>query len=321
MSEPTAPARPRAWVRSLVGLALLALVAVAGTALVLTLDHPPTESGRPELTARDHALLAPRLEDMDAALDRVVEQAATLATAGREVLTSARALDPDGADAAIAIGGQASTAISGLREDLIKRREAMTVGVDLTRIRDSDRTRIATIDRAILGTTQLPVSWVAVVSAASGPIDLVRSVQAHDTKVVDATAAARADDLPGALERLREAQRLLQSAHAVRRSADDAGADVATLADLLDRLDAYDRALERLWSLLIASGGAVTDEVRTAYAEVEAAQASLPLSDDALRLIVSDLAGPAITAALVDMEAQRQLLADAVAARPDTGGG
>ncbi len=321
MSQPPVPAPVAPRRRAVLGLGLLVLAAVAGTALVLTLDHPPTETGRPELTARDHALLAPRLADVDAGIDRIVAEAATLATAGREVLTRSRALDTDAADAAIATGSQASAAIAGLREDLIKRREVMTAGVDLARVRDSDRTRIATVDRALLGVTQLPVAWVAVVGAAADSLDLVRSIQAHDAKVADATAAARADDLPGALAALSDARRLLVPAHAVRRSAEEAGADVSTLVDLLARLDAYDAALERLYTLLVASNGAVTDGIRAAYAQVEAAQASLPLDDDALRVIVSDLAGPAITAALVDIEAHRGLLADAVAARPDTVGG
>jgi hypothetical protein len=104
----------------------------------------------------------------------------------------------------------------------------------------------------------------------------------------------------------------------VRATADEAGADVSTLDDLLARLDAYDAALTRLYTLLQASGGAVTDEIRVAYEDVGAAQESLPLNQDALRTVVADLGGQAITAALVDMEAQRALLADAVAARPDT---
>jgi hypothetical protein len=123
------------------------------------------------------------------------------------------------------------------------------------------------------------------------------------------------------LAALSDARRLLVPAQGVRRSADEAGADVTTLVDLLARIEAYDAALERLYTLLVASNGAVTDEIRAAYADVEAAQASLPLDDDALRVIVSDLAGPAMTAALVDVETQRGLLADAVAARPDTMGG
>jgi hypothetical protein len=197
----------------------------------------------------------------------------------------------------------------------------LTADIDPSRLLPSDQTRIGTIDRVLVAATQLPVSWVNVVGAASAPVDLVRSVQAHDAKVVEATAAARADDLTGAIAALEDAQRLLVPAHAVRETADQAGADVRTLDDLLARLDTYDDALERLYTLLTDSGGTVTDEIRTVYAEVAAAQQSLPRNTDALTVIVSDLAGPAVTAALVSLEDQRAVLAEAVAARPDTAGG
>ena len=224
-------------------------------------------------------------------------------------------------DAAITTGSQASAAISMLSEQLLKAREVLTSDIDASRIRESDRARIGTIDAALIGIAQLPGTWVEVVGAASGPVDLVRSIQAHDARVAEAAAAARADDLPGAIVALEDARRLLVAARAVREAADQAGADVSTLDDLLARADTYDAALQRLWTLLVASDGQVTDEVRAAYAEVEAAQASLPQDQDALKVVVSDLAGPAITGALVDIEQQRGLLADAVAARPDTSGG
>lgn len=306
---------------AVLGLVLLVLVAAAGSALILSLDHPPTESGRPELTARDRALLASRLARMDTGIDRLVGEAATLAQAGRDVLTRTRALDADGADAAIATGSQASAVITGVHQDLMERREALTAGIDTSRIGESDRERIASLDRALQGAGALPASWVAVVAAATGPLDLVRSVRAHDARVAEATASARADDLPGAISAITDGRRLLVPAHAVRASAEEAGADVSTLTDLLARLDAYDDALQRLYTLLVASNGEVTDAIRAVYDEVGAAQASLPLDDDALTLIVSDLAGPAITASLVAIGSQRDLLADAVAARPDTEGG
>ncbi len=289
------------WLRALVIGVLLALVALAIASIVLT---RPADTAQVDYTG------------IDASIDRAVEQGATLALAAREVLTSARALDPDAVDAAITTGSQASAAISALREDLIKRREVITRDINSARLSEADRIRIGTIDRALIGMTQLPGSWVEVVGAASDPVDLVRSIHTHDAGVAEATAAARADDLLGALEAIQDARRLLAPAHAVREVANEAGADVSILSDLLARLDTYDKALEKLWTLVTQTQGQVTDEVRSAYAEVEAAQASLPLNQDALKVIVSDLAGPAITAILLDIEQQRGLLAEAVEARP-----
>lgn len=297
---------------------LVVLVIIVSAALVVALGL--LQGGPPRLSEEEQTRLETHLAGIDDGIDRLVEQGALLAEAGRDVLTEARSLDPDGVDAAIAAGSQASAAISGQREDVIKRRETLTVGLDASAIGDAERTRIGAIDRALIGATQLPVSWISIVGAVSGPSDLVRSIQGHDARVAEATAAARADDLPGALAALEDAQRLLVPARAVRRTADEAGADVTTLDDLLARLDAYDQALTQLYTLLQASGGDVTDDIRAAYEAVGAAQASLPLDQDALSIVVSDLAGQAITAALVDIESQRGLLEAAVAARPDADG-
>lgn len=328
-SEPAAQAgtaqgraTPRVtWVRAALAGLLLILALVVGTAFVLRV-------GEADPTARAHALLEPRLASIDEGIDQLVAQGALLAQAGRDVLTHARDLDPAGVDAAITAGTQASAAISGLREDLIKRRETLMTGVDPSFVESdqssvgaSDRARIESIDRALIGATQLPVSWVAIIASVGDPMDLVRSVRAHDARVAEAVEAARADDLPGAIAALGDARRLLVPARAVRTTAEEAGSDVSTIDDLLARLDTYDDALGRLYQLLVDSGGVVTDQIRDVYDEVGAAQASLPRNEDALRVVVSDLAGPPVTAALVGIETQRGLLADAVAARPDTGGG
>lgn len=317
--RPTASGRPRAVTLVGVGL-LLMLVVAAATVLLPTLGLAPTEHGRSGLGAGEQALFGPRLATIDDALDRLVGHGSVLAQAGRDVLTRVRALDPDGVGAAIAQGGAASTAIASQSEDLVRRRAGLLIDIDPSHLAESERLRLASIDRALTAAAELPGSWSTVMGMVSGPVDLVRSLRAHDAQVAAATAAARGDDLPGALAALEDARRLLVPARAVRESAAKAGADVGTLDDLLVRLDTYDEALIRLYTLLGTSGETVTDEVRAAYAEVGAAQASLPRDDGALRAVVSDLAGRAITATLVDIETQRDLIAAAVAGRPDASG-
>ena len=299
---------------------LLAVVAVAGAGLIMLLDHPPTEQGRPELTAHEHALLAPRLAETDAGVDQLVEAADVLATAGRDALTSVRGLDPDGADGALATGTEASSTLSGVREDLVRQREGLTTGIDTGRLPESDRARIGAIDRALIAAAELPGAWVEVTAGVAGAQDLVRSIQGHDARVVEATGSGRAEDWTSALTALADAQRLLAPARSVRETAERAGADVATIDDLLARLDTYDDALTRLYTLLEASGGTVTDEIRGVYGEVEDAQAALPRDQDALMIVVSDLAGPSVTSALLDIEAARGTIQAAVDERPDTSG-
>ena len=72
-------------------------MAVAGAGLILTLDHPPTDEGRPELTARGHALVAPRLTALEPDLEALAVSGDAVASAGRDTLTRLRALDAAGA--------------------------------------------------------------------------------------------------------------------------------------------------------------------------------------------------------------------------------
>ncbi len=287
------------------GVVLLVIVAVAGAGLILALDHPPDESGRPELTARGHQIVAPRLAAMDADLVRLAAAGDAIAEAGRHTLTRLRALDPDGVDQATAAGDVTALDAATLHASLVGARAALLDGTALDRLPVSDRIRIGALDTALPGAGELAADWAAVRLSAGDPTDLVRSIQAHDTAVVRATDAGRAGRWQAALDGLVEAQRLLVPAHAVAATAARAGSDVATLQDLLDRMDTYDAALVDLYTLLQTSDGKVTNEVRDAYAEVEAAQESLPVTEDALVISVSDLAAAAITRALLDIESAR----------------
>jgi hypothetical protein len=304
-------------VRGVALLVVLSLFAIAGAGLIMLLDHPPSEQGRPELSARDHGLLAPRLAALDTGVDRLVDAGDDLATAGRDALTRLRALDPDGTDAALAAGIQVAANIGAIHDDLVQQRATLTEGIDQSRLTASDRVRIGALDRALSGAADLPTAWTGVAAAVTDPEDLVRSIQAHDARVVDATDAGRAGDWATAITALADAQRLLVPARAVRETANKAGADVSTLDDLLARFDTYDDVLGRLYTKLQASGGVVSDDIRLVYGQVQDAQTALPENQDALRLVISDLAGPTVTSALLDIETARGMLEAAVDARPD----
>ncbi|MBX3031794.1 MAG: hypothetical protein KF809_16725 [Chloroflexi bacterium] len=305
--------------RALVGVLLLVVVAVAGAGLILALDHPPDEQGRPELTARGHQLVAPRLGAMDVDLAGLTSAADTVADAGRRTLTRLRALDVDGVDAATLDGDTAAIDAVRLRESLLASRATLLDGTALDRLPISDRLRIGALDAALQGTGGLVDDWTAVRTTASDPTDLVRALQGHDANVVAATASGRAGRWAAALRQLADARRQLAVAQAIAATADEAGAEVTTLTDLLDRLDAYDAALVTLYTRLQASGGTVDDPVREAYAAVERTQGELPETNDALVISVSDLAAAAITRSLLDIETARgQLHAALDAAAPAT---
>ncbi len=86
----------------------------------------------------------------------------------------------------------------------------------------------------------------AVSAAASGPMDLVAAMDAHDKLVIAATDSGRAGDWADALASLDDsAQRALVPVRSVRDVAHDAGLDMSTLDDLLDRLDDLRRGAHR----------------------------------------------------------------------------
>ena len=70
-AAPASPA-PRGVPRIAWFLVLL-IVSIAGAGLILSVDHAPTEEGRPELTARGHDLVAPRLAAMDVDLQQLAD--------------------------------------------------------------------------------------------------------------------------------------------------------------------------------------------------------------------------------------------------------
>jgi hypothetical protein len=297
-------------------LGVILIVSVAGAGLVLSLDHAPTEAGRPELTARGHALIAPRLAALDTEMQRLATAGDAMATAGRDTLTRLRALDVAGTEAALTAGGMAATDVSAISERLAAARATLLDDTSLTALPTSDRLRIGTIDAAVAAAGVLPGYWEQILVAASDPLDLLRAMVAHDAQVVAATDSGRAAKWPDALAALTEAQRLLVPARAAREAAHKAGLDVTTLDDLLDRVDAYDTALTDLYTSLRASDGVETAESRAALERVNAAQESLPADQTAMVVVLSDLAGPTITPILLSTETARGTLEAALAAQP-----
>jgi hypothetical protein len=297
-------------------LGMMLIVSVAGAGLILSLDHVPTEEGRPELTAKGHAIVAPRLAALDADVKQLAVAGDAIAAAGRDTLTRLRALDVDATNAALTAGDTAIADLGAIIERLATERAALLDGTSKNALPASDRLRIGTIDSALAAASQLPGYWQQVVVAGSGPLDLVQSMQTHDATVLAATASGRDGKWADALTALVQAKRQLVPAHAVREVANKAGADVSTLDDLLDRLDTYDTALVELYTGLRDSGGQTNATTRAALDRVNAAQESLPADQTAMVVVMSDLVGPTITPILLSIESARGALAAAIAAEP-----
>jgi hypothetical protein len=317
----TPPAEPaRRGTPVIVWLVVLLVISIAGAGLILSVDHAPTEEGRPELTARGHTIVTPRLAAIDLDAQQLATAGDAIAAAGRETLTRLRALDTARTQTALDAGDAAVTDASGALDRIVTARATLLDGTALTGLPASDRIRIGTIDAAIAAAGELTGYWQQVGIAASGPLELLQVLDAHDTKVVAATDSGRAGAWADALAALDDAQGLLQQAHAVRETVHTAGLDVSTLDDLLDRLDTYDAALVDLYTSLDASKGQTTADSRAALDRVNAAQESLPTDQSAMVVIISDLAGPTITPVLLSIESARGALESAIEAEPQPSG-
>jgi hypothetical protein len=243
-----------------------------------------------------------------------------IAAAGRDTLTSLRALDVDATTAALGAGDTAITDLSSTTDRLTSQRASLLDGTSTNALPASDRLRIGTIDAALAAASQLPGYWQQVVVAGSGPLDLLQSMQTHDATVLAATASGRDGKWADALSALDDAKRQLVPAHAIREVAEKAGADVSTLDDLLDRVDTYDAALIDLYTSLQDSGGQTTATSRAALDRVNAAQQSLPTDQTAMVVVMSDLVGPTITPILLSIESARGALGAAIEAEPQPSG-
>jgi len=282
---------------------LLVLVgSMAAAGLVVSLDHPPSGDARPELTARDAAVLAPRLAALEPSLVRLSDAAQALTAAGREALVSLRALDPVAVAAALDAGKVALRELLPAAEAIRRRLPGLLQGLDGgDRLPLGDRDRVVAMATAAAGVDALSGAWADVAAATVAPMQLIATVRAHDAAVVAATEHGRGERYADALVSLDTAGASLVQAVAVRDDADRAGRDLSTLDGLLLRLSDHDAALRALYRELLASGGVRTSEVEAALAAVTATQRVVADARGALVIAVADVGAGDITPALLIM--------------------
>jgi hypothetical protein len=297
----------RAW-RGVLWLGVVIVVSVAGSGLVLALDHAETDASRPELTARGDALVEPRLAAMSQGLSNLADATDALAKHGRDSLVHLRGQQTDLARSDLAAGDQVvaqlATLVAAVKDD----RDDVLQGTSLNAIATANQDRIAQIDAALSTGATLPTSWASLAAAAPPPITVLEALAAHDTLVVQATTAGRVPDWATALQRLGEAATQLDRVKRTSAQLKANSLDVSTLDAWVLRLSDYDAALLKLYTLLQASGGVMTPEASVALDSVTRAQAALPPDTTGLTVIVSDIGGQKITQALLDIERARRAI-------------
>jgi len=295
--------RPVAWI----ALVLAGSIAAAG--LVVSLDHAASGDARPELTARDSALLAPRLAAIDAPLGRLADAARALSGAGRDALVGLRALDLPAVAEALDAGDLALGRLTIAADEVRGEAPSLLDGLgDGARLPAADRARVVAIAAAGDGADALVGAWADVRRSTVAPIALVGALHTHDDAVTTAAGAGRDARYRDALASLDAAAGALTDAIAVRDAAAGSGRDLTMIDGWLARLADHDAALRVLYTRLIASGGVRTADVEVALAALSATQAALPETQAGLVSAVTDIGAGDITPALLTIEDVRGMI-------------
>ena len=159
------------------------------------------------------------------------------------------------------------------------------------------------------GTT---TAWATLSIGGATASRLARLLEQHDLRTGEAVKQGSQGNYAAAVRQLDAADPLLVEAALLRNQLANT-ADVAVLTQWLDRNAVIDAALRRLYTILVESGGTVTDEARKAYDDVRLAQRQLPPDTRALVVIMAELARAGLNGAVIRIEETRGLLAAAVA--------
>ncbi len=300
-------AASRFW-RGILWLGVVIVVSISGSGLVLALDHPQTDSSRPELTAKGDALVEPRLAAMAPALSDLADAADALAGHGRDALVHLRGQQVDLVRSDLAAGDRVVAQLGTIVASVKAARDGLLEGTSPGGIGTSNKDRVAQIDAALSTSADMPTSWATLAAATPPPVAVLEALSAHDALVVQATRAGRTSDWPMALQRFSDAAAQLDRVRRISAQLKGKGLDVTTLDGWVLRLSDYDAAVTRLYTLLQASNGIITPQASLALDDVNRTQAALPPDTTGLSVIVSDIGGQSITQALLEIERARRAI-------------
>lgn len=294
-------------------LAGLAISAGAG-GVVQGAAHPPGDASRPELTAREDALMAPRIAAFRTGIVSLQQQVGQLSDLGRTALVELRARDSDKLTAALDAGDQVVLASEGYASELAQAFQALPYGPASEAIGEATRERLATIDGAFHAVSPVASDWAAVSARAVPAMRLMDLLTQHDQETFAAAELGSAGKYGQALAALKAPLATLDQAQAIRDQLAASGTDTSTIDAWIGANRTYDLALQKVYQLLAASHGRVTAALRSAIVALDAAKAALPPDTRGLVVIVGDIAQGGLSQALVDIDAARGSLTQAALA-------
>jgi len=301
-----AVATARALLVRLAWLLLAALIAFGGAGLVAAMDHPPGTSGRAELTWAGDQAAKPALDAATTQLERLATSVDELSTTARLALAEVVAGDLDTLRRTIATGSLQLTDMETQATALDTRLTSIPGIADGAELRLSDdlRKRYEALAETRNLTDGLVADWASFTGRAIDAAGLTGLLAEHDQQTAAAAKAGAAAHYAAALKALDESDATMAKALALRdRLA--ATTDVSTLTEWLSRNQAYDVALRTLYQSLVDAKGRVTDAVRQAFADEQAARARLPGDTRGLVVIMSDVARGGLNQAVISIEQAR----------------
>jgi hypothetical protein len=289
--------------RALWAISALA-IAFGSAGLVASLDHAPGTAARIELTRSADEAIAPGL---DAAVDElagIADEVDRLTETGKDAFVALVGRDTRELSTRIADGTALAAQIDAAGTDLraeLGRLPGTGPGEEL-RLSAATLARRTAIADAAGRVRGMREAWARIEGGATAAIELTELLEEHDAAIVAATDDGRRRRYRAGLRDLDRADGLM--ADAVRLQAELANTtDVATLREWLNRSDAYDSALRRLYTALRDSNGRVNDEVRAAFAEEQVARDLLPSTENPLVIIMNDIAQASVNDVLIGIEA------------------
>ena len=293
--------------------ALLVLIALSGAGLAVAADRPHNPLQRPELTYRADNEALPLMQSLADDLSAVDMLAADLSETGRDALGKLQALDVAGMRVALADGDSVRDDLTASAEEVMRARGELLDEVDPARLGPDTAAAFRLLGLATQSMNDLSDRWDDLSADAERMATLLDALEEHDATVFRATTAGRQSRWVDALRLLDDAALPITAATEIRNEL-AAEVDVSTLDDVLSRYQAYDAALRDLYEFMGDGGQQSGPRFRELQGAVDAAQAALPADTSALSVIVAEAGSAPLTRRLVDIEAARGDIGEAIAA-------
>ncbi len=287
-------------------IAVAILISFGAAGIISGMAQPPGTPARAELTFAGDQAIDPGLDTAEAELRLLAGDVHRLSDLGREALGQLVGRDVEALEQAVDQGEQLTLQIQ-LRANQVRESLEALPGLGANAGLAISRESQARHGRALaaLATTEgLAPAWSSLASGALSATRVQVLLTDHDQVAAGAAADGRAGRYEDALEKLDEADVMIEDARALR---DDLAAtvDVATLTTWLDLNADYDAALRRLYMAILEANGRVNAEVRAAFDAELVARERLPENTRGLVIILADIGQGGLNQAVIAIERAR----------------